>query len=220
MKKIHIFQLISVGIFLVGMYFILGRFGVYLQSYEVQNFINQTGIFAPLVFSVLYLATLVFAPITGFPFWITSVGLFGILKTVIMVYFLSIIGAVVNFYIARKLGRPILLKLVGDNGIKKIDKLSKNFGIEVLILARLFQGFIFEWISYASGLTNINFKKYFLITVFASIPLNLVSLFFGLRTSDLGELFISITVVNYILMTIPFIYFLGKNIFRKILTRF
>lgn len=202
------------------MYFILGRFGVYLQSYEVQNFINQTGIFAPLVFSLLYLLTLIFAPITGFPFWITSVGLFGIFKTVIMVYFLSIIGAVVNFYIARKLGRPILLKLVGDNGLEKIDKLSKNFGSEVLILARLFQGFIFEWISYTAGLTNINFKKYFLITVFASIPLNLVSLFFGLRISDLGQLFVSITVVNYILMTIPFIYFLSKNIFRKILTRF
>lgn len=206
-------QIIAAGIFLLGMYFFLGKVGVFLQTQEVKSFISEAGIFAPLVFSVLYLLTMIFAPLTGFPFWITSVGLFGIFNTVVIVYFISLIGAVVNFYIARKLGRPVLIKLVGERGLEKTDKLSRNFGEEVLILTRLFQGFIFEWISYASGLSDIKFKRYFIITLFASIPLNLLSLFFGLRTDNLGELFVSITVANYILMTVPFIYFLIKKLY-------
>ncbi|MBI2592821.1 MAG: TVP38/TMEM64 family protein [Candidatus Colwellbacteria bacterium] len=212
MTKRRLSQLTILLVFLSATFLLLGELEVVFQSEEVKSYINYAGVLATVVYAILYLLTLIFAPITGLPFWITGVGLFGIFKTVIITYLVAMIGSVINFFISRKFGRPLLAKLVGEGGVQRIDRLTKNFGTETLILTRLFQGFIFEWISYAAGLTNINFKKYLLITLFASIPLNLISLFLGLQISNLAQLFITITMVNYILMTVPFIYFLLKKI--------
>ncbi len=207
-------KVISILFFLAAIYLLLQKLGLFLEHDYVKNFVKESGIFAPLVFSFLYISTMVFAPLTGFPIFIIGVGIFGIINTIILIYFISQIGAAVNFWISRKFGKKILIKLVGKRGMIRIDSLTSSFGIEALILTRLFQGFLFEWISYAAGLSNLGFKKYILITIFASIPQLLLSLFIGLLVKNLGELFIAVTLINYLLLPVPIFYFLFKKALR------
>lgn len=198
------------------MFWLLGKVGVFLQSDDVQIFIEDAGIYAPIIFSIVYIITLVLAPLTGFPLWITGIGVFGVMYTVLLTYGLSLVAAILNFYIARKFGRPVLKHLVSEKGVAKVDSLALHFGVEALILARLFQVFLFEWISYAAGLTKIEFRKYFIITVVASIPSNIILFFVALKINDLGQLFVILTGINYILLTIPFVYFfLKRYVVRK-----
>jgi len=107
-------------------------------------------------------------------------------------------------------------RLIGKNGEKKVDKHTENFGVEVLILTRLFDGFLFEWISYAAGLTNIKFRTYILITAWASIPYHIILYIFSTLIHDLGETFVVISAINYALLGIPLIYYFAKkHIFHK-----
>lgn len=195
----------------IGGYFILGKVGLFLQDPVIKQIIASTGIFGLLIFAVLYIITLVIAPLPGFPLLITGFGIFGVYQTILLNYSLCLIGGAINFYIARKWGRNTIRHLVGKHGLEKIDHHVNECGTEMLILIRLFDGFLFEWISYAAGFTSMSFKRYIIITAVCSIPYNLIALYFAQRTSNLGELFVSLSIVYYVTLSLPFLYFIIKK---------
>lgn len=211
-KKYALEGLLLLILFIFG-YFILGRMGLFLQDPLAKNYILQAGILGPLIFAVFYIITLVIAPLPGFPLLITGFGIFGIYQTILLNYSLCLIGGGINFYIARKWGRNTIRRLIGKHGLDKVDSHVDECGTEMLILIRLFDGFLFEWISYAAGFTQMSFKRYIIITAICSIPYNLIALSFAQRTSNLGELFISLSIVYYITLSLPFLYFIAKKIF-------
>lgn len=149
---------------------------------EIITFINEAGFFAPLVFMLLLLLTLIIAPLSGSP--IIYAGYFAFGQNVIFYSVLtSYISFVLNFIIARKWGRNIVKKFVGKNEIKKIDDLTENHGAAILILLRLFQGSMGDFVSFAMGLTNMKFKTYFIVSLIASIPGTIIWYYLSLRAS-------------------------------------
>lgn len=198
-------------LFIAG-YILLGKLGLFFQDPLTREFIVKAGLLGPLVFSVLYVISMVIAPLPGFPLLIMAFGVFGIWQTVLLNYFLSLIAAAVNFYIARKWGRHAIHRLVGQHGLDRVDTHANEFSTELLILTRLFDGFLFEWISYAAGLTQISFKRYLIITAVCSIPYNLIAFYFAGRVSDLGKLFVSLSVIYYVTLSLPFLYIISKKI--------
>ncbi len=87
--------------------------------------------------------------------------------------FLGIIGsmsaALLCFYVSRKGGRPLVKKFVGENAINMADELIQKHGIKVIIISRLIPFISFDVISYASGLVDIDVKKYSIGTLIGSI---------------------------------------------------
>lgn len=75
----------------------------------------------------------------------------------------------------RKFGRKLVVKLVGEKPMKEVDGFTSVEGKQVLTISRLFGFPIFEFISYAAGLTNISFKSYFIITAVASVFTNIAA---------------------------------------------
>ena len=198
------------------MYFVFNKFGIVLQDGYTHKLVQSFGVFGPLVFCLLYLSTLVFAPLPGTPFLVSGIGLFGVVDGVLLIYSVDILSAVVNFYIARRFGRGVMRRFVGERGLNRIDGHVSEFSVEMLILARLFEGTFFEWISYAAGLTKIKFKKYFIITILGAVPERALKFLLAATTADLGRLFIQIAFAHYILMVIPFLYyFIKKLVVRK-----
>jgi len=70
--------------------------------------------------------------------------------------------------------------------MKEIDDFVKAFGTKILILSRIFGFSLFEVISYAAGLTKINFKNYLLITMACTVIPNL-TLTFIFRNADFSS---------------------------------
>ncbi len=94
----------------------------------------------------------------------------------------SILGATASFYIARKGGREFALKFITKEEIAFVDDLIERHGMMVILLGRLLPFVPFDAISYGSGLTKIEFKKFIIPTAIGVIPR---ALFYG----SLGFLF-------------------------------
>ncbi len=81
----------------------------------------------------------------------------------------SMAASLLCFYISRKGGRPLAKKFVGESGLNMADKLIKKYGITAIIISRFIPFISFDVISYASGLVDIDVKKYSIGTLIGSI---------------------------------------------------
>lgn len=212
----NIIQIIIISILFVILGFFLGRVGDFLEKDVVQEYIRNAGIWGPIIFISVLLTTFIIAPLTGFPIVVVGIGAFGVLEAIILTYCVSMLGAAVNFQIARRFGRRAVSRFVGKKGMDKIDTLALRFGLEMLIVSRLFQGFLFEWISYAAGFTSVRFRVFMTATLIASTPYFFIVYFYASKVTDLTELFIKIALTNYVLLPIPFVYFMSKKLHKKI----
>ena len=85
-----------------------------------------------------------------------------------------IIGSVIAFYIARMGGKPIIVKLIGEKWINRVDKWVEKNGVKAIIFTRLIPIIPFDLISYMSGITSLDFKYYLLATIIGSFPRTLI----------------------------------------------
>ena len=88
-------------------------------------------------------------------------GIFGIIG--------SMAAGLLCFYISRKGGRPLVEKFVGASTLNLADDLIQKYGMKAIIISRLIPFISFDVISYASGLVEIDVKKYSLGTFLGAI---------------------------------------------------
>lgn len=207
----NLIHIIVIGVIFLFLGFVLGHVGDFLERDIVQAYIKDAGVWGPILFSAVLLITFIIAPLTGFPIVVIGIGAFGAVQALLLTYIVAMAGAVINFYIARKFGRNTVERFVGKKGMEKIDKLALKFEIEVLILSRLFQGFLFEWISYAAGFTRVSFTAFVVITGVGSIPYFLILYIYATRVPNLTELFVKVALTNYTMLLVPFMYFFIKK---------
>ncbi|MFX0047033.1 MAG: TVP38/TMEM64 family protein [Candidatus Hermodarchaeota archaeon] len=81
----------------------------------------------------------------------------------------SMAASLLCFYISRRGGRPLAKKFVGESGLAMADKLINKYGIKAIIVSRFIPFISFDVISYASGLIDIDIKKYSIGTLIGSI---------------------------------------------------
>ena len=142
-----------------------------VTSPEFRQFTEQLGIYGYLIIIGYIVLSHVFAPIAGTPGVALGVTIYGIQTGMWLLYVASLISATINFFISKRFGRPWVVKLVGKDSMSKIDQFAAIEGKEVLVVSRLFGFALFDFISYAAGLTAITYKPYILITaIFHLIP--------------------------------------------------
>lgn len=166
-------------------------FGLYslgkqISEDSIQSFVESTGPWAPVVYIFSYQISYIFAPISGIPFLIAGFYLFG-KNVVIYLYISSLIGAVINFSIAKKWGRPIVARFAGKDSLVKIDNLAKDYGLPALIVLRLFLGSLSDFVSYAYGLTPMRFTTYVVTSALAMIPGTILWYFIASKTGNVEQ---------------------------------
>jgi uncharacterized membrane protein YdjX (TVP38/TMEM64 family) len=138
---------------------------------HVESVTRGAGQLGPFMLGVLLLATQVFAPLSGTPLMLVGIKLYGYPTAMGILYASFLVSSVLNFWIARLYGRNLLIKVVGRKTVGTIDELSQLNERTLLISFRIFGYSFFDVISYALGLTTIEFKKYFFYTaLLTSIP--------------------------------------------------
>ncbi len=156
---------------------------------EFTTWLSHFGSYIILIYIVLQAITIIIAPIGGFFLTLTMIILFGETYAFIIGYLVSTPIYLINFYLARRYGRPLVLKILGQSSVEKLDHLVKDAGILILIMTRVLQSPNFDYLSYGWGLTKIPFKTFVLINFIAGIPGTFISylifsqfdnLFFGL----------------------------------------
>jgi len=130
----------------------------YVTAEALGNFLNTAGIWAPLVFMVIYAAGVcLFLPGT----LLTGLGaaIFGAYWGFVYVWFGALAGASMAFLIGRTLGREFAVSLIGDR-LKKYDDAIERNGFATVLYLRLVY-FPFTPMNFGMGLTKVHFWDYF-----------------------------------------------------------
>ena len=103
----------------------------------------------------------------------------------------SIVAALLSFYISRKGGRSLAIKLVGEGGIKFADNWFNRWGAWAVLLGRFAPFIPFDAISYSAGLTTMKLKNFMVPTVIGTLPRTLfytsLGSYFGVTFQELIE---------------------------------
>ena len=129
----------------------------------------------------------------------------------------SIVAAIVGFYISKKGGRSLAVKLVGENGINFADNWFNRWGVWAVLLGRFAPFIPFDAISYSAGLTKMKLKNFMIPTVIGTLPRTLfytyLGTYFGVTFQELittydetGEIPLKlqgmVSQFNYVLLTV------------------
>lgn len=157
----------------------------------MQNFIEQFGDYAPIIF--LLLASIL--PILLFPPGIFSVIgslLFGFKLGAVLTIIAAIIYTNIMFLISRYFARNkienFLEKRLTLKQFNRIFGLNDNKLATFLIICRLIPILPNSIVSYSYGLTRISFKHYFMANLIGLIPGRLIWLNFGSKLNNIWSL--------------------------------
>ncbi|HVO85355.1 MAG TPA: TVP38/TMEM64 family protein [Syntrophobacteria bacterium] len=129
----------------------------YFTPEALTRFVEGTGLWAPLVFMVLYaVGVCLFLPGT----LLTALGaaIFGAYWGFVYVWIGAMIGASAAFWIGRTLGREFAASLIGGRLRKYDDAIERNGFATVLYLRLIY--FPFTPMNFGMGLTKVRFWDY------------------------------------------------------------
>lgn len=178
-------------------YYMQGQF--LANTDALKAWFESFGPFVILVYIVLQALSIIIAPIGGFVFLLAMIAIYGPKIAIILVFLVSTPAYLINFYIARRFGRPLVKKIIGEHGLKTVDHFAKDAGTPTLIVLRIFQGMNFDYISYGVGLTTIPFKTFFWVNLLCSFPYYLLFYFVMTRFDNLFY-----SVIAFYVLTITF----------------
>jgi len=130
----------------------------YLTADGLGRFLENAGLWAPLVYIVIYaVGVCLFVPGSV----LTGIGavIFGAYWGFVYVWIGAMIGASVAFLIGRTLGREFAASLVGDR-LRRYDDVIERQGFATVLYLRLIY-FPFTPMNFGMGLTKVHFRDYF-----------------------------------------------------------
>ncbi|MFH0793740.1 MAG: TVP38/TMEM64 family protein [bacterium] len=141
--------------------FLIGRFtGVGERLKNLQEWINQFGLWAPVVYVLLYTAVTLAAG----PGWILTVlagSIFGSVVGTIVVSAGSVLGASLAFLVARYFLRSVVADWIsGKEQFRKLDAMTEKHGAIIVAITRLIPIFPFNLLNFGFGLTRVPFWTY------------------------------------------------------------
>ena len=138
---------------------------------DVADWIEQLGPWGPIAYIAFFAGSMLFAPVPTAPAPIIAATVFGGALGFLYTLIGTAIGSAICFWLARKLGRPALRRLMSQAAVDKVDELGERLGLRLLIVLRLFPIAGVDYVSYAAGLTQMRFGIYIIVSILASAPI-------------------------------------------------
>lgn len=136
------------------------------------------GWIAPLLYIGLYIVR----PFTLFPSSILSLagGLaFGTWEGMIYTVLGEVPGAVLSFWLARRVGSGLFRGAADDSRLYKLEKAMARRGFPVVLALRLAPFVPFDLVSYAAGIARVPLRSYIAATFLGSLPGTFAYCFLG-----------------------------------------
>ncbi|HBI7001479.1 TPA: TVP38/TMEM64 family protein [Clostridium perfringens] len=187
----------------------------YLSSMNldmIKEYILSFGIWAPIISFLLMVLQSVIAPIPAFLITLSNAAIFGWVKGAILSWSSAMAGAVLCFYIARGLGRDAVEKLTSKFALKDIDGFFEKYGKHTILIARLLPFISFDLVSYAAGLTSMNFWSFFIATGIGQLPATIVYSYVGGMLTGGAQLLMSGLLI---LFALSIAIYVGKKVWNE-----
>lgn len=173
--------------------------------------IEDAGIWGPIVFMLLNAVQVLLAIIPGGPFEVAAGALFGPWAGTLMCDVAMTAGGMMTFFFVRKFGMKFIELFVDRNEIESVKFLHSNERYtRLLFLFFLLPGTPKDLMCYLVGLTDIKWTTWFFINFVGRFPAILLS---ALGGSALGEQKYGIFITAFAIIII--FYFLGTFLYKK-----
>lgn len=160
---------------------------------DMRAFIAQYGKWAMAVSFLLMVFQSIAAPLPAFFITLTNANLFGWWQGCILSWTSSMAGAALCFWIARILGRDVVERICTKGALQSIEEFFAKYGKRCILVARLLPFISFDIVSYAAGLTSMDFWGFFLATGLGQLPACIVySYVGGMLTGGARKMFIGL----------------------------
>lgn len=151
--------------------------------------IRQLGLWGPVVSLVLMILQSVVAPLPSWLLTGANGAIYGVVAGSILSWTGMILGASVNFWLARLLGAPFVRRMTASGKWEAAERLGEKRGFEIILGARLIPFISLDLVSYLAGLSPMRFGPFLLGTAIGLIPSTLAYATFGhdlLRAREFG----------------------------------
>ena len=121
-------------------------------------------------------------PFVAVPIELAAPAKFGLSLAFLYTLAGNILGAVVGFLIARKIGWIIIEKLFHEHHVINAKNIAKKYTFWKITWTRMLLVSLFDVLSWAAGLTTITVSRFMVSTLISNIPITLLVLFFWYKS--------------------------------------
>lgn len=172
---------------------------MYLKNADVEGFRDYLLSFGPLaaiVSALLMVFQSIIAPLPAFVITFSNGLMFGWFFGAILSWSSAMLGAVLCFFIAKYLGRPVVEKIVTKKALDWWDRFFAKYGKHSIFIARLLPIVSFDLVSYTAGVTSVSFWQFFWATGLGQLPATILYSYLGQNATDTVKiLFFMFTIV-------------------------
>ncbi|MAF33470.1 MAG: VTT domain-containing protein [Desulfobacterales bacterium] len=137
---------------------------------QIKTFITSFGSGAPIVFILIQILQVLFAPIPGEATGFIGGYLFGASKGFLYSSLGLTAGSWIIFVIGRLLGKRYVRKLIPIKQLDRFDLLVKRQGVVVLFLFFLIPGFPKDYLCFFLGFSDLPIRVFIIITTIGRMP--------------------------------------------------
>jgi len=132
-----------------------------LVSDRVSTYVSEVGVFGPILLVIFEFLSRIIPPISGAPGVILGMTTYGVRTTCVIIYLGSLGGASFNFFLANKLGKTLVEKVLRKKYSAKFYKYINSRATLFLIIGVIIGFSFIDLLAYLIGLTKMSFKKFF-----------------------------------------------------------
>jgi uncharacterized membrane protein YdjX (TVP38/TMEM64 family) len=136
---------------------------------DLRGLIGRAGPWGPVLLIGLLLVTYVVVPLSSSPLVFAGFYAFGT-QIVLYTAAASWVSSILNFWLARLLGRSAVERVIGIDRTGRLYGITRRYGLPTLLFLRIFETELHKLISYAFGLTSIEFWPYLIVSTLGMVP--------------------------------------------------
>ncbi len=164
----------------ISLFLLFQILGYDIDSEGIRQYLKDFGVWAPIVFIILYTLGTFFIPAT--PFMIAAGILFGFKYGLIYTIISGFFSSTIVFYISRKLGKEWVENILEHRYLKHLNEYNKRLEtgaiLDIMIL-RMTPIMPFNALNVLMGVSRITTRDYIVGTVLGLIPTNVLTVYLG-----------------------------------------
>ncbi|MFQ5692808.1 MAG: TVP38/TMEM64 family protein [Nitrospinota bacterium] len=142
--------------------------------HALKTYLLSFGLWAPVISALLMILQAIIAPLPAFLITMANGMLFGTLWGGLLSWASALVAALVCFFIANALGRPVVERFVSKRGLHIADHFFESYGKYAVLVARFIPVVPFDPISFGAGLTKMPLRDFALATGIGIIPATII----------------------------------------------
>ena len=212
-KNLHVFilLLILLAILAIAVYSI----PFFSEMQKIRQVLENTGHFAPIIFMCLQVLQVIVAPIPGQLTGFLGGYFFGVWLGTLYSTIGTVAGTIIVAALARKFGRPFVVRLAGKKNYRKFNRFFKKRGEIFLFLIYLLPFFPDDAISAIAGLSKIKIRTIAVLAAVGGLP---GRFWLSLLGAGVAQANASCAIIILgILIALSFIIYLKRGFLEKLL---